>query len=320
MKKTELKLKVFEAFAGYGGASFALKKSKIQHEIVGYSENDKYASQIFESNHSGINNFGDITKINPKELPDFDLFTGGFPCQPFSTEGLGMGELDIRGTLFYDVIRICEAKKPTHILLENVKGLTTKRHKDTFEKILSELRRIGYTISWKVLNSKDYGIPQNRERLWIYGYMGELPKTFDIEPPKIELKKRFQDFLDENPETSLYLNENQIERLIEKHNVNLNINESLCLDIYNKKIKHEGISITITEPHHNSLRVVEKPLNGKYVVRKLSKEEHFRLMGFDDGEFKFGDFSYQQICKRAGNGWDVNLVAILIKHIINQVS
>lgn len=320
MKKTELKLKVFEAFAGYGGASFALKKSKIQHEIVGYSENDKYASQIFESNHSGINNFGDITKINPKELPDFDLFTGGFPCQPFSTAGLGMGELDIRGTLFYDVIRICEAKKPTHILLENVKGLTTKRHKDTFEKILSELRRIGYTISWKVLNSKDYGIPQNRERLWIYGYMGELPKTFDIEPPKIELKKRFQDFLDENPETSLYLNENQIERLIEKHNVNLNINESLCLDIYNKKIKHEGISITITEPHHNSLRVVEKPLNGKYVVRKLSKEEHFRLMGFDDGEFKFGDFSYQQICKRAGNGWDVNLVAILIKHIINQVS
>ena len=320
MRINRNKLIVFEAFAGYGGASFGLKKSKLPHDVIGYSEFDKYASAIFELNHPGIKNYGDITLVDPEELPDFNFFTGGFPCQPFSTAGLGMGELDIRGTLFYDVIRICEAKKPTHILLENVKGLTTKRHKDTFQKILSELKRIGYTVSWKVLNSKDYGIPQNRERLWIYGFKGELPKTFQIEPPKIELISRFKDFLDKNPDKSLYLNEKQIERLIEKHNVNLDINESLCLDMYNKKIRHDGISITITEPHHNSLRVVEKPINNKYVVRKLSKEEHFRLMGFDDGEFKFGDFSYQQICKRAGNGWDINLVSIIIKHIINQVS
>jgi DNA (cytosine-5)-methyltransferase 1 len=320
VSKKNLNLRVFEAFAGYGGASFALKKSKIKHEVVGYSENDKYASQIFESNHPGINNFGDITKINPIELPDFDLFTGGFPCQPFSSAGLGRGELDIRGTLFYDVIRICEYKKPKHILLENVKGLTTKRHTATFEKVLSELNRIGYEVHWKVLNSKDYGIPQNRERLWIYGYKGILDKNFNLEPPKKELKGKFKDFLDENPESNLYLNEKQIERLIEKHGVDFNIEEPLCLDIYNKKIRHDGISITITEPHHNSLRVVEKPKKGKFIVRKLSKAEHFRLMGFDDGEFKFGDFSYQQICKRAGNGWDVNIVSILTKHIFNQLN
>jgi DNA (cytosine-5)-methyltransferase 1 len=318
-KKKNMHLKVFEAFAGYGGASFALKKAKINHEVVGYSENDKYASQIFESNHPGINNFGDITKINPKKLPDFDLFTGGFPCQPFSSAGLGQGELDIRGTLFYDVIRICEYKKPKHILLENVKGLTTKRHKDTFEKILSELKRIGYDVHWKVLNSKDYGIAQNRERLWIYGYKGKLPNDFNIEPTKIELKKRFKHFLDKEPENALYLNEKQIERLIEKHRVDFNVIEPLCLDIYNKKVRYDGISITITEPHHNSLRVIEVPKNGKYIVRKLSKTEHFRLMGFKDGEFNFGDFSYQQICKRAGNGWDINLVSILIKNIINQI-
>lgn len=320
MKKKDKKLIVFEAFAGYGGASFGLKKSKIAHKVIGFSEFDKYASAIFELNHPGIKNFGDITLLEPNELPDFNMFTGGFPCQPFSSAGLGKGELDIRGTLFYDVIRICDVKKPNHILLENVKGLTTKRHKETFEKILSELERIGYQVKWKVLNSKDYGIPQNRERLWIYGFRGELPNNFNIEPKKIELKMRFKDFLDKQPEESLYLNEKQIERLIEKHNVNLNINESLCLDIYNKKIRHDGISITITEPHHNSLRVVEKPKKDKYVVRKLSKSEHFRLMGFQDGEFKFGDFSYQQICKRAGNGWDINLVSILIKHIINQIS
>ena len=317
--KKQKKIHVFEAFAGYGGASFGLKKTNIPHKVIGFSEFDKYASAIFELNHPKIKNFGDITKIEPSELPNFDMFTGGFPCQPFSSAGLGKGELDIRGTLFYDVIRICENKKPRHILLENVKGLTTKRHKETFEKILSELKRIGYEVHWKVLNSKDYGIPQNRERLWIYGYKGKLDKNFNLEPPKKEIKGKFKDFLDEKPESNLYLNAKQIERLIEKHGVDFNINEPLCLDIYNKKVRHDGISITITEPHHNSLRVVEKPKKGKFIVRKLSIFEHYRLMGFDDGEFKFGDFSYQQICKRAGNGWDINVVSILTNHIFNQL-
>jgi DNA (cytosine-5)-methyltransferase 1 len=319
MKKTDLKLKIFEAFAGYGGASFGLKKSKISHEVIGFSEFDKYASAIFELNHPGIKNYGDITQIDPSELPDFNMFTGGFPCQPFSSAGLGKGELDIRGTLFYDVIRICEAKKPTHVLLENVKGLTTKRHKETFEKIICELKRIGYDVHWKVLNTKDYGVPQNRERLWIYGFRGDLPKTFILEPNKIQLEVRFKDFLDAFPDPHLYLNEKQIERLIEKHNLDFNVKESLCLDIYNKKVRHDGVSITITEPHHNSLRVVEKPKDGKFVVRKLSKSEHFRLMGFADGEFNFGDFSYQQICKRAGNGWDINLVSKILLNIMKQL-
>ena len=98
------RLRVFEAFAGYGGASFGLKKAKIDFITIGFSEIDKYASEIFELNHPGIKNFGDITQINPDQLEDFDLFTGGFPCQPFSSAGLGKGELDIRGTLFYDVL------------------------------------------------------------------------------------------------------------------------------------------------------------------------------------------------------------------------
>jgi DNA (cytosine-5)-methyltransferase 1 len=313
------KLKVFEAFAGYGGASFGFKKSKIKHEVIGFSENDKYASMIFENNHPYIINYGDITKISPYIIPDFDMFTGGFPCQPFSSAGLGKGELDIRGTLFYDVIRICEFKKPKHILLENVKGLTTKRHKETFEKIISELKRIGYDVKWEVLNSKEYGIPQNRERLWIYGYLGVLPKNFELKPQKIELEKKFCDFLDKNPDNDLFLNEKQIDRLIELHNLDFNVTESCCLDIYNKKIRRDGTCITITEPHHNSLRVVMPPEKGKFKVRKLSKTEHFRLMGFLDGEFDFGNFSYQQICKRAGNGWDVNLVAIILKNIFNQI-
>lgn len=313
------KLKVFEAFAGYGGASFGLKKSKLPFEVIGYSENDKFASEIFELNHPGVRAFGDITKINPDELPDFDLFTGGFPCQPFSSAGLGHGELDIRGTLFYDVIRICEAKKPKHILLENVKGLTTKRHRETFAKIQSELIRIGYSVEWKLLNTKDYGIPQNRERVWIYAYQGSLPNGFTIDPGKVELKLRFKDFLDENPPQKIFLTQKQIARLEELHKVDFNVKESLCFDVYNKKIRHDGTSITITEPHHNSLRVVHPPKDGQYVVRKLSMTEHYRLMGFEDGEFNFGNQSYQQICKRAGNGWDVGLTGKIFKKIFSQI-
>jgi DNA (cytosine-5)-methyltransferase 1 len=313
------KLKVFEAFAGYGGASFGLKKSKLKFEVVGFSEVDKHASEIFELNHPGIKNFGDITQISPEDLPNFDLLTGGFPCQPFSSAGLGYGELDIRGTLFYDIIRICEVKRPKHLLLENVKGLTTKRHEKTLAKIKDELQRLGYQLDIKILNTKDYGIPQNRLRVWIYGYLGQLPDDFDLTPTTKSLDVRLKDFLDNKPDESLFLNEKQIARLEELHKVDFNVVEPLCLDIYNKKIRYDGTSITITEPHHNSLRIVHPPENGKYIVRKLSVSEHFRLMGFKDDEFNFGNQSYQQLCKRAGNGWDVNITSKILNKISRQI-
>lgn len=313
------KLRVFEAFAGYGGASFGLKKSGLDHKVIGYSEFDKFASDIFELNHPNIKNFGDIRNIDPKELPDFDLFTGGFPCQPFSSAGLGHGEMDIRGTLFDDIIRICTIKKPRHLLLENVKGLTTKRHEKTLAKIKTELEKLGYDLDIKLLNTKDYGIPQNRLRVWIYAYLGKLPKGFDLTPQPVELKLKFRDFLDRDPDISLFLTDNQILRLEELHKVDFNVKEPLCLDIYNKKIRTDGTSITITEPHHNSLRIVHPPQNGKFRVRKMSISEHYRLMGFEDGEFAFGVQSYQQLCKRAGNGWDVNLTGLIFKNINSQV-
>lgn len=313
------KLKVFEAFAWYWWASFWLKKSGIDFEVVGYSEIDKYASEIFELNHPNIKNYWDITQIDPNLLPDFDMFTWWFPCQPFSSAWLGNWELDIRWTLFYDVIRICKIKKPKHVFLENVKWITTIRHKDTFNKIQEELKKIWYSVKWKLLNTKDYWVPQNRERVWIYWYLWELPNDFTIEPEKTDKKIHLKDFLDKKPTQDLFLNDKQIKRLEELHKVDFNIKESLCLDVYNKKIRHDWTSITITEPHHNSLRIVHPPKNGKYIVRKLSITEHYRLMWFNNWEFNFGDFSYQQICKRAWNWWDVNLVSKILKHIFNQL-
>jgi DNA (cytosine-5)-methyltransferase 1 len=316
------KIKVFEAFAGYGGASFSLKLAGIPHEVIGFSEWDKWAIELFKTNHPNIPLFpeksGDITQLKQQSLPDFDLFTGGFPCQPFSSAGLGNGELDIRGTLFHDIIRIVSYKKPKHVLLENVKGLIHKKHAPTLNKIIEELENLGYQVFHELLNTKDYGIPQNRERLWIYGRLnGRLPVNWSIDPGKVSLGNiRFKDFLDQNPENNLWLNEKQIERLIEKHNVDLDVHEPLCLDIYNKKIKIDGTCITITEPHHNSLRVVYPKRNGKFNVRKLSMTEHYRLMGFPDNSIDFAGQSYQQICKRAGNGWDINLVSKIMKKIL----
>ena len=199
LPKHEL-IRVFEGFAGYGGASFGLKRAKINHKVIAYSEIDPDAIELYHYNFPDIPNFGDITLLNPNnpDLPDFDMFTGGFPCQPFSTVGKRQGIMDERGrgTLFGDIIRICEAKRPKYILLENVKGLLTGRMKATFNIIIDELNRIGYDTRFAVLNSKDYGIPQTRERLWIFGYMGMLPENFDMVPPTRPLKGYLAAFLD----------------------------------------------------------------------------------------------------------------------------
>lgn len=317
-------VRVFEGFAGYGGASFGLRRSGIPHVVVGMSEFDPFASQLLAQNFPNIHNWGDITQINADELPDFDLFTGGFPCQPFSSAGMQLGVDDPygRGTLIYHILRIVKAKRPQYLLLENVKGLTQKKFAETFENIKSILRELGYgELAYAVLNSKDYGIPQNRERLWMFAQLGGLPEGFDIIPPKEPLLHRFGDFLDQDPPRELYLSEAQIEHLKEKHHIDsFVVEEPLCFDVYNKKIKKDALCITITQPEHNSLRVVEVPKeDGKEIVRKMSINEQFRFMGFNDGELNFEGQSYSQMSKRAGNGWDVNLVGKLIRHIFAQL-
>jgi len=321
-KKTEdrLKIRLFEAFAGYGGASFAMSRTGIPFETVGYSENDKFAVELYEVNHPGVPSFGDITKIDPKKLPDFDLFTGGFPCQPFSQVGLGLGEEDIRGTLFYDIIRICKVKKPHHILLENVKGLRTNRHGKTLQTIVMSLEKLGYDVRVELLNTKDYGVPQNRERVWIYAHLGPLPLEFSIVPPKEKLKVFLKDLLDKKPQASLFKSQEQIERLTELYDLDFIVSEPACADLYNKNIRKDGISITILEPPHNKMRIVHPPKNGDLQVRNYSIDEHFRLMGFRDGEINYAGQSYQQLCKRAANGWDIQLASKIFKQIFESLS
>ncbi len=331
---------VFEGFAGYGGASFALNRfcqnhPEYHYEVVGYSEIDPWASRLFDANHhqangEPIHNWGDITQINAAELPDFDLFTGGFPCQPFSSAGMQLGVDDPygRGTLIYHILRILEEKHPRYVLLENVKGLLSRKFADTFTFIQQEFTRLGYgdnPLRYAILNSKDYGIPQNRERLWMFAQLGGLPEDFNIVPPLQRNDLRLADFLDapENLDPKLYLSQAQIAHLKVKHNIDsFVVDTPLCFDVYNKKIKRDGFSITITQPEHNSLRVIEVPHeDGLEIVRKMSVAEQFRLMGLDTylGQIDFDGQSYTQLSKRAGNGWDVNLVTHLLENIFEQV-
>ena len=149
---------------------------------VGYSEVDKYAVQVYEKHFPKHRNFGDITRIVPEELPDFDLVVGGFPCQAFSIAGKRGGFSDTRGTLFFDIARILRVKKPRYLLLENVKGLLSHDGGKTFDTIIRTLDELGYDVQWQVLNSKNFGVPQNRERVFIVGHLRGTgrPKVFPI--------------------------------------------------------------------------------------------------------------------------------------------
>jgi DNA (cytosine-5)-methyltransferase 1 len=165
----------------------------------------------------------------------------------------------------------------------------------------------------------------------MFARLGGLPENFNLKPDEIQSDVKMADFLDDVPDETLYLSDAQIAHLKVKHNIDsFVVKTPLCFDVYNKKIKIDGYSITITQPEHNSLRVIEPPKKsgknkGKEIVRKMSVHEQFRLMGFDISrdktrcEINFDGQSYSQLSKRAGNGWDVNIVGILISHIWRQL-
>jgi len=318
-------IKVFEMFSGYGGASFALKKAGVEFEVVGFSEIDKYAIQCYQQNHQGVN-FGDCMKINPLDIPNFDLLTSGFPCQAFSVAGKGLGELDTRGTLFNEIIRIAEVKQPKFMLLENVKGLTTKRHKATFEKILSELNRIGYCVNWKVLNSKEYGIPQNRERVFFICYHKSLDnnsnffdeidifeKVMNFKfPEKEDLKIFLKDILEDEVDEKYYLSEKQIESLLFGSTFRQrNLQKTEVCDTLQSAMSH-GNTIPCVRVKNATKKGFQEAYPG---IRKLTPKECFRLMGFTEDQINLDGLSNTQKYKLAGNGWDINLVSKIFKNI-----
>ena len=202
------KIKVIELFAGVGSQAMALRNIGIDYEVIGISEIDKFAYKSYEAIHGKVKNFGDITKIN--KLPYSDLLTYSFPCQDLSVAGHQTGiSKDTRSGLLLEVERLLlKAKEngtlPKYLLLENVKNLVGKKFIKDFESWLSFLNNLGYYSNWEVLNAKDYGIPQNRERIFVVSSLENMHYKF---PNPVELKSKMKDLLEEKVDDKYYLSE-----------------------------------------------------------------------------------------------------------------
>lgn len=213
-----MKIKVFTAFSGYDSQCLALERLKrdypeFDYELVGWAEIDKYAIQA----HNALfpqwadRNYGDISKIDWNKVPDFDLFTYSSPCQDFSNAGLQRGGEEGSGTrssLLWECRRAIIAKKPKYLLLENVAALVQKKFKPTFDAWQSELASYGYSNFAKVLNAKDYGVPQNRQRIFLVSILDDLINYHFPKPFPLEI--RLKDVLEEKVDEKYYLSDETV--------------------------------------------------------------------------------------------------------------
>jgi len=314
-----------DLFAGIGGIRLGFEQSGAK--CIFSSEIDSECQKTYFLNFCEYPR-GDIKTIDEKKIPNHDILTAGFPCQPFSICGRQKGFEDTRGTLFLDILRIVKEKQPKVIFLENVKHLKHHDKGNTLKVILSSLQKLGYKTKWKVLNAKDFGTAQNRERIII---IGNKEKEFDFSRlnlrPKVVLKDILQkegnfEFMDEKEYTLIK---------------NPKVQESglIFIGYRNKKIRTNGVrenTLHLSRVHKQPNRIyssngthptlASQESSGRYFilhegkVRKLSIDECFALMGYPK---KFRKFStngrlYQQI----GNSVCVPMMAELSREIINQ--
>ena len=213
-------IKVFEAFAGYGSQSMALRRLGIDFEVVGISEIDKYAIQAYMAVHGDTPNYGDISKIDWNSVPDFDFLTYSFPCTDISTAGQQKGLADGSGTrssLLWECRKAIEAKRPKYLLMENVKNLVSKKFTPYLKEWLRFLEGQGYSNYTKVLNAKDFGVPQNRERVFMVSILGEVSFHF---PKPFTLEKRLKDVLEKYVDESFYLSEKVVNTFLARNEKN----------------------------------------------------------------------------------------------------
>lgn len=314
-----------DLFSGIGGFRLALEKQNFKCSFS--SEINPHACEMYQLNYDD-NPCCDITQLDPNILDDFDILCGGFPCQAFSIAGKKLGFEEARGTLFFDVCRIISIKKPKVVFLENVKNLTLHDNGNTIKVIVKSLEDLGYFVQYKVLNAKDFGVPQNRERIFI---VASLDKPFDFDKVKQSTQIiKIKDILENNTD---YLNPNEYTLL---QNTNQNNNSGLIFAGYLNKTIRKGVkenSLHLSRVHRQPNRIYSvlgthptlssQESAGRYYillennqVRKLTIRECIRLMGFPEN-FKLTG-GKNQIYQRLGNSVCVPMVTAIAEEIKNQ--
>lgn len=299
--------RTIDLFAGIGGIRLGFDKFGCHNVFA--SEWDKHAQKIYADNFGEVP-FGDINLIAPKDIPDHDILLAGFPCQPFSIAGKGLGFADTRGTLFFNIEEILREKRPKAFLLENVKRLTTHDQGNTFAIIKNRLEALGYHLYYQVLNSLEYGnVPQKRERIYIVGFLDNVTFTF---PEKLDGYKPLSEILEPCAaiDPSYFLSPEMKKKRWDKVKKNPPL----------PSIWHENIGGNISAlPFSCALRAGGSynylVVNGE---RRLTGREMLRLQGFPDS-FKI-DVPYTQIRKVAGNAVTVTVIERIAKNMLQALN
>ena len=315
--------KTIDLFAGIGGIRLGFEKTKRVRNVFG-SEIDPHAARTYEANH-GDNPLSDITKIDPKSIPNFDILLAGFPCQAFSIAGRKGGFEDTRGTLFFDVANILKQKRPVAFLLENVKGLVMHKGGKTLATILGVLQDLGYHVEWRVLNSKNFGVPQNRERIYIVGFRqscqgfsfpqknrhASLEKILESDPvsPKFYLSQRYYNTLKEHKRRHASKGNGYGYMLLEPEGTANAI-------VVGGMGRERNLIVDKNVKKHPEYKTYPKRIN-KDCVRSLTPREWARLHGYPES-FKF-PVSDTQAYKQLGNSVTVPVIMALAKSIIKHL-
>lgn len=306
-KKKDYKFTFIDLFAGIGGIRMGFEHAG--GECVFTSEWDESAQKTYQANFGEIP-YGDITKIDPEEIPNFDVLLAGFPCQPFSQAGLKKGFEDTRGTLFFDIARIVKHHQPSVVFLENVRNLAGHDKGNTLKVIIGTLEEMGYKVKHNILNAKEFGLPQNRARIYIIGFKDDVDFEFP-EPPKT--KTKVWDILDE------------------KVDPKYTISDKLWAGHQRRKKEHEekgngfGYSLFDEKSEYTSTISARYYKDGSEILikqkgknpRKLTPREAARLQGYPES-FVI-PVSDAQAYKQFGNSVAVPVIKALANKIIKTL-
>ena len=312
-----MKLRVFTAFSGYDSQCMALDRIGIDYELVGWSEIDKYAIAAHNAvypQYAGCN-YGDISKIDWAQVPDFDLFTYSSPCQDFSAAGLQRGGTKGSGTrssLLWECERAIAAKRPKYLLFENVAALVSQKFIRLFNEWQLLLERMGYTNFTQVLNAKDYGVPQNRERVFMASIRDcEQPYYF---PKPIPLTKRIKDVLEDNVPEKYDLSRRMM-KWLEEHDWQCLCNETKGFMFKPKN----GNDIANALRANGAFSPTDNAIRDSNRIRRLTPKECFRLMGVADTDSDkiTAVLSKSRCYQVAGNSIVVDVLAAIFDQLFN---